>query len=414
MVKSVERPNVLFIAIDDLRPELGCYGRPVLSPNIDRLAATGTLFKRAYVQQALCKPSRASILTGRRPDATGVTDFTTGFRDAIPDAVTLPQHFMRHGYHARAFGKIFHNDDKASWSQPLFQSTLPQYRTKFGLDVLRWIQDDYRRIKYTWHLGNGKEKYKRAGGLPAEAPDVADNELRDGHMTEVALAALDAAAKRIDAGGAPFFLAVGYMKPHLPFVAPKNYFDLYDPDKIPVAANPFPPRDVPYFAMYNFNDMRHYYGVPKIGPVLEPQARRLKHAYYACVSYVDALIGRLLRRLDDHGLSDNTVVVLWGDHGWQLGEHGIWDKHTNFETSTHAPLILRVPGQKPGVTDALVEHVDIYPTLAEACGLPVPRELEGTSLLPLTQDPDRPWKSAAFSQYRREIPEHGTGMGYSM
>ncbi len=403
-----ERLNVLFIAVDDLRPELGCYGAPVQSPNIDGLAATGALFERAYCQVALCHPSRESLLSGRRPETTRVYAFDTSTRDVLPDVVMLPQHFKQHGYDARGFGKVFHKNDPRSWSVPAWKSDRPQYHTEFGRRVLRWIRDDYRRLTFTWELGDGHTKSKRMGGLPWEAPKVADSALREGHMTDEVLGVLDQVRTR------PFFLAVGYHKPHLPFVAPRRYFERYDPERIPLAPNPFPPEDAPAFAVYNFNDMRHYYGIPKIGPVLDDQARDLKLAYYACVSYVDAQIGRLLDALKRLGLAERTVVVLWGDHGWQLGEHGIWDKHTNFETSTRAPLIVRVPGQEPGRCAGLVEFVDVYPSLCDLCGLPQPQGLEGKSFGPLIRDPDEPWKEAAFSQYRRVIPGHGLGMGYSM
>jgi iduronate 2-sulfatase len=407
-LEAAQKSNVLFIAVDDLRPELGTYGKPVISPNIDGLGASATVFERAYCQQALCMPSRASLLTGRRPDSTKVYAFNPDFREALPDVVTLPQHFKQSGYVTRAFGKVFHNDDPRSWSEPLWKSKCTQYHTEHGKQVLQWIKEDYRQITYTWHLGDGIIKTKRAGGLPWEAPDVPDNHLREGNMTDKVVEVLGEVADR------PFFLAVGYHKPHLPFVAPKRYFDLYDRESIRLADNPNPPEDVPRCAMYNWNDMRHYYGVPKVGPMPDEQARDLIHAYYACVTYVDAQIGRLLAELDKLGLSENTIVVLWGDHGWQLGEHGMWDKHSNFETSTHAPLIVHVPGQKPGRTSALVEFVDIYPTLCELCDLPLDAGLEGTSFAPLIADPNRPWKQAAFSQYPRVIPGHGLGMGHSM
>lgn len=400
--------NVLFIAVDDLRPELSIYGKKVISPNIDRLAASGTVFERAYCQEALCMPSRASLLTGRRPDTTKVYAFTVDFRDTLPDVVTLPEHFKNHGYHTRAFGKIFHKDDPRSWSVPLWRSRCAAYHTERGKQVLQYIKDDFRRITYTWTLGEGITKTKRAGGLPWEAPDVADNQLRDGDITDQVLGVLDT----LEDG--PFFLAVGYHKPHLPFIAPKKYFDLYDPGELSLAENPFPPEDVPRCAMYNWNDMRHYYGIPKVGPVSDEEARELIHAYYACVSYVDAQIGRLLEKLDALDLRKNTVVLLWGDHGWQLGEHGMWDKHSNFETSAHAPLVVSVPGQEAGRTDALVEFVDIFPSLCDFCGLPASDGLEGTSFAPLVADPNRPWKSAAFSQYPRVVPGHGRGMGHSM
>ena len=410
-VASAETHNVLFIAVDDLRPELGCYGLPVKSPNIDRLASEGTLFERAYVQCALCMPSRASVLTGRRPDTTGVVDFSVRFRDVLGDVVTLPQHFKNHGYHAAAFGKIFHNDDPASWSEPLWKSRRAEYHTDFGKQVMEWTRADHRRLTYVWDLGDGITKTKRPGGLAWEAPDVPDNALRDGHIADAAIGKLEELKDK------PFFLAVGFHKPHLPFIAPKKYFDLYDPDQIEPASNPDAPEHAPKFATYNWNDLRHYYGIPDVGPVSAEQARDLKHAYYACVSYTDAQVGRLLDRLGELKLAKKTIVILWGDHGWQLGEHGMWDKHSNFETSTRAPLIIRVPGQTPGRSRALVEFVDMCPTLCELCDLPLDDGLEGLSFVPLIDDPNRPWKSAAFSQYRRVIPGYGQiarGMGYSM
>ncbi|MEO2007137.1 MAG: sulfatase [Pirellulaceae bacterium] len=403
--------NVLFIAVDDLRPELGCYGRPVHSPNIDQLAREGILFERAYVQCALCMPSRVSILTGRRPDTTGVVDFSVRFRDVMGDVVTLPQHFKNNGYHAAAFGKLFHRDDPVSWSEPLWQSNRQRYHTAFGNRVLAWTKEDHRRLTYVWDLGDGITKNKTPGGLPWETADVPDTALRDGHIADAAI------RKMKELKDSPFFLAVGFHKPHLPFIAPKKYFDLYDRAEIVPASNPFPPRNAPSFATYNWNDLRHYYGIPDVGPVSKEQALDLKHAYYACVSFTDAQVGRLLKSLDTLGLRNNTIVVLWGDHGWQLGEHGMWDKHSNFETSTHAPLIVRVPNGRAARTTALVEFVDIFPSLCELCDLPLDDGLEGRSFVPLLSNPDRQWKSSAFSQFRRVIPGYGKvarGMGYSM
>ena len=405
---AAKRPNVLFIAIDDLRPELSVYGKPVISPTFDRLAEEGTVFGRAYCQLALCMPSRASLLTGRRPDTTGVYAFNPDFRAALPDVVTLPEYFKKHGYHTQAFGKIFHNDDKRAWSVPLFKSRKPMYQSAKGKQVLEWIKEDWRKIKFTWHLGNEKIKNKRMGGLPWEVADVPDNEYGDGDINERAIATLREIKDK------PFFLAVGYFKPHLPFNAPKKYFDLYEDVEIEPAPNPFPPKDIPQCALYNWNDMRHYYGVPKVGPMPAAMARDLKKAYYACVTYVDTLLGRLLDELDRLELRENTIVIVWGDHGWQLGEHGMWDKHSTFETSAHVPLLISVPGQKAARTDALVEFVDIYPTLADLCGLPAPKGVEGTSFAPLVENADRTWKSAAFSQYPREIPGFGYGMGHSI
>ncbi len=287
--------NVLFIAVDDLRPELGCYGVPVVkSPHIDALAARGLVFNRAYCQQAVCNPSRVAVLTGLRPENSGVLDLPTHFRDKVPDAVALPQHFKAHGYTTRSFGKIFHTghgnrDDALSWSAPSVRPGVPG-----GAVVPK------------------KEKPKTTKGKPARvdnsnrpahaAPDVADDQLQDGQIAARAIETLR------ELKGKPFFLAVGFLKPHLPFVAPKKYWDLYDPKAIPLAPNQLPPRGAPAYASNNAGELRGYQGMPKQGPISEDEQRRLKHGYYACISYMDAQVGRLLAELDALGLRDNTVV----------------------------------------------------------------------------------------------------------
>lgn len=403
--------NVLFISVDDLRTELGCYGKEMVkSTNIDQLAETGTVFTRAYCQVALCMPSRASLLTGRRPDTTKVYDFSMRFRSTLPRVVTLPENFKKNGYHTQAFGKIFHNDDPQSWGVPLYKSKCEQYHSPEGRKVLEYIKSDHRKLTYLWDLGEGYTKKKRPGGLPWEAPNVPDYKLRDGDIANQAIKALNLVKDK------PFFLAPGFHKPHIPFIAPKKYWDLYDKKDISLADNPFPPEDVPQCAIYNWNDLRHYYGIPDVGPVSDEQALNLIHGYYACVSFIDAQIGRLIDELERLGLREKTIIIFWGDNGYQLGEHGMWDKHSNFETSVRCPLIISVPGQKTkGVkTNALVEFVDIYPTLCDLCGIPLIEGLEGISFKPLLEDPERPWKKAAFSQYARVIPGYGEGMGYSM
>lgn len=391
--------NVLFVAVDDLRPELGCYGvQGIHSPAIDALAARGTVFCRAYCQQAVCSPSRTSLLTGRRPDTTRVYDLETHFRPQLPDVVTLPQHFKQHGYHVQGLSKIYHPglDDPPSWSVPWWEPKAQQYADPEDLKALAEARKKAR--------AEGKD-VKRVRGPAWEAPDVADHALPDGLTADKAIEVLRQIKDR------PFFLAVGFLKPHLPFVAPKKYFDLYPPDKVKLAPNPNPPQDVPPIALHNWQELRAYNDIPKQGPLPESKARELVRGYYAATSYMDAQLGRVLAELESLGLKDSTIVVLWGDHGWQLGEHGLWCKHTNFEVAARAPLLFAVPGQKnPGAkTQALAEFVDIYPTLSELCGLPLPAGLEGTSLAPVLNDPQRPWKPAAFSQYPR-----GKVMGYSM
>jgi len=409
-----KRPNVLFIAIDDLRTELGCYGVPdAQSPHIDALARSGLTFDRAYCQQAVCNPSRASLLTGLRPDSAKVWDLVTHFRDTVPDVVTLPQYFKQHGYHAVGMGKIFHNTfpDPRSWSEPK-----PSPRGCHLYSKATRKRQAERRKKF---LAQGKTQawingYRR--GPATEAVDMPEEETYDGALGRLAIETLERVAGRDE----PFFLAVGFIRPHLPFVAPRKYWDLYNRDQLSLAADPHLPEGCPPMAMNTMYELRCYEDFlnsppPGKGLLTEVQARRLKHGYYACVSFIDALVGRLLAALARLGLADDTVVCLWGDHGWKLGELGSWCKQTNYEWDTRVPLIVRAPGAGVrGVhSNALVEFVDLYPTLAELCGLPLPDHLEGTSLAPLLAKPDRRWKSAAFSQFRRR---HGGEeyMGFAM
>ncbi len=387
------KPNVLFIAVDDLRPELNCYGRDYIkSPNIDRLAKMGMAFDRAYVQQAVCSPSRSSLMTGTRPDSTKVWDLVTHFRVAEPNIVTIPEHFKKNGYFVQGMGKIFHPgyDDPRSWSVEWQTPKAPTYAKLKTEDV------------------PDEDAQKSKGGPPFEAGEVADNFYKDGMVAELAVATLKTLAKKPE----PFFLAVGFAKPHLPFVSPKKYWDLYDPAKIQLAPNPYHPEDAPDWALTTSGELRNYTGTPAKGPMGDVLARQLKHGYYASVSYTDAQIGKVLDELDRQGLTKNTVIVLWGDHGWKLGEHGEWAKHSNFENDTNAPLLMYAPGMKASNkhSKALVEFVDIFPTLSELAGLPLPTHLEGVSFKPLLDKPDMPWKPAAFSQY----PRGKERMGYSM
>lgn len=399
--------NVLFIAVDDLRPELGCYGTPkIKSPNIDRLASHGLVFNRAYCQQAFCNPSRSSLLTGRRPDTTKVYDLVVNFREALPDVVTLPQFFKQQGYLSQGIGKIYHNkmDDTVSWSVPHSdpQTEGPIYGPK-GRKATHDRMVEARAAGKPWRWEDGVK------GPFYDDPEIADNALPDGVTAERAVAALKTLKDK------RFFLAVGFHKPHLPFVAPKKYWDLYSEKDLLLAPNPLPGKNTPAFALNDWTaELRGYIGIPAVGDLAEREARKMIHGYYAAISYVDAQIGKVLDELDRLGLRQNTIIVLWGDHGWHLGDHGLWGKQTNFEKATRSPLIVSVPGQKAAKTDALVELVDIYPTLVELCGFPVPAGLEGTSFSPLLKDPKRSWKKAAFSQQPREIHGYGDGMGYTL
>ncbi|MGB7156429.1 MAG: sulfatase [Tepidisphaeraceae bacterium] len=396
---SSKKPNVLFIAIDDLRPQLACYGESQMkTPNIDALARTGLIFNRAYCQQAVCSPSRISLLTGRRPDTTKIYDLQTHNRKTMPDVVTLPQHFKNNGYHSQGFGKIFHGglDDEPSWSVPHTPNRAPQYCSP---EILAAVK---KKGAEGWEQG-GRNK-----GPAWEIAECEDNALCDGWVTDRAIEALRQAKDK------PFFLAVGLEKPHLPFVAPKKYFDLYPPESIKLPPDMKAPDGAPQLALTNYAELRAYDGVPKgREPFSDEFAKNLIRGYYAAVSYADAQVGRLLEALDELELRDNTIIILWGDHGYQLGEQNLWCKHTNFENSTRAALILSTPDQPyPGVkTEALVELVDVYPTLCRYAGLKEPDGLEGKSLKPLVDAPSRPWKPAAFSQYPR--PDKQV-MGYSI
>lgn len=426
---QARRPNVLFIAVDDLRPELGAYGNTVIkTPNIDRLAASGVTFVQAYVQQAVCNPSRASLLTGLRPDSLQVWDLQTEMRSHVPDVVTLPQYFAQHGYATTAIGKIEHNrfPDDRSWSIP-----------KMYLDGFPFDAD----AVYAGEEGLVTQAKRRAGILASRQPyqnrdrfgeyylkaqatesaDVPDDAYYDGAQTTAALAKIGELAK----SNAPFFFGIGYYRPHLPFNAPKKYWDLYDRSAIPLATNPFVPKGSPLMAVNNMRELGGYTDFknavhPTQGSLTEAESRLLKHGYYASVSYVDAQIGRLLNRLEELGIAGNTIVVLWGDHGWKLGEHNSWTKMTNFDIDTRAPLLLRAPGRsRPGTRlNQMVEFVDIFPTITELAGLPVPAGLEGVSAVPLLAAPNRPWKKAVFSQFLRDgiwvAPDGIPYMGYSV
>jgi len=416
--------NVLFIAIDDLRPQLGCYGTPyMVTPNIDSLAEQGTVFLRNYCQQAVCNPSRASLLTGLRPDSTGIYDLKTHFRKYRPDVVTLPQYFKQNGYHTQGLGKIFHGglDDPQSWSVPHWR---PKASTYVDEKILAQLEADteaalargqvLRKFALETDPKTGTvlklSSRKAVHGPVWEGPDCPDNQLADGKTADMAIGLLNEYNKNKNQ---PFFLAVGFIRPHLPFVAPKKYFDLYPPESIPLADNQFVPEGAPKYAFPWPEEPRVYIDVPAEGPIPEQKQREIIRAYFACASYIDAQVGRIMDELERLGMRDNTVICLWGDHGWHLGENSVWGKMTNFEEATHSPLIISAPHQnrKGGRTTALTEFVDIYPTLCDLSGLSLPPGLEGTSLAPLMEATDRPWKKAAFSQ---DNSRRNGIMGYTM
>ena len=386
--KPGQKPNILFIAVDDLRmAAMGAYGvTQAKTPNMDRLAADGVVFERAYCQYPICMPSRASLMTSMR---------TVGRRaDQGPskDAVTLGRHFRNHGYTAVANGKIYHTvaDSADSWSEPPWR--VYDYEVETEGDWGKYHFDKiWRHPESQNHIsGLGRGPYR-------EAADVDDYDYEDGKVVQKSLEDL----QRLSQKDGPFFLAVGFHRPHLPFNAPKRYYDLYDPDAMDLADNRFAIANQPG-SLRNSGEIRNYSQIDG-WPADEAFHRQARHAYFACVSYVDALIGKLLDALKSLGLYDNTVIVLWSDHGWLLGEHNFWGKHNTLSESIQTPLIVRAPGYKMGArSNALVELLDIYPTLCELAGLPFPDShgLEGKSFVPLLEDPHRPWKEAVFSQYQ--------------
>ncbi|NOX55458.1 MAG: sulfatase [Planctomycetes bacterium] len=375
-----ERPNVLFIGVDDLRPEMNCYGvRNMVTPNFDRLARRGVLFDRAYCNIAVCGASRASIMKGIRPTPTRFTSYKTWAMKDAPDVPSLPLVFKQHGYHTVSNGKVYHNrtDDPDAWSEP-------PWRPKTS--SIWWALPENRKLATGF----------RQRGPAYEAADRPDEIYPDHQICNKTLADLRRLAK-LDQ---PFFLACGFYRPHLPFVAPKRYWDLYPEEEVKLPDNMFFPRDLPQVFNYTWGELRAYHGIPKRGPVSEKTARQLIRGYHACVSFIDRQIGRLLDELERLGLDDNTIIVLWGDHGWQLGEHGFWCKHTNFEVATRVPLIVVAPGVDGGrVCRRLVEYIDIYPTLCDLVGLPQPRHLQGKSLRPLLTNVVATHKDAIFTRF---------------
>lgn len=428
--KDVAKPNILFISIDDLRPTLGVYGDSIaVTPNIDQLASEGMTFRQTFTQVAVCAPSRASLMTGIRPDSTRVWHLGDKFRDINPNAVTMPQYFSKFGYHTVNLGKIFHNymPDSISWDEP-------------DLRPVRYLKPDWlKRDGETFYISeevNRSQAHKRDSLLklrpvryadgwntgPAwEAAEVHDTMYYDGAQTKLAKKTLTRLAKK----DKPFYMGLGYFRPHLPFAVPKKYWDLYDPEQIPLANNQNVPENAPNHTMNSMYELRHYDGFNHIGHpqstfrMSQDTSRVLKHGYYASASYVDALIGNLIAHMKNIGIYENTVIILWGDHGWKLGDHNSWGKMTNYNIDLQVPMIIRYPNQenRGAQTFELTELIDIFPSLCEIAGIEVPDYMQGTSFIPLIKNPEREWKAAAFSQFHRR-PRHSKDgkryMGYSM
>lgn len=369
-----EKPNILFIAVDDLRPELNIYGADqIKSPNLDQLAAEGFKFNRAYCNIPVCGASRASLLSGARPTLNRFIGFPSKKDEDYPEATSLPMHFKNNGYTTISNGKVYHHayDDSLAWDEIWHANSSPRgYQSEENLRL---------------------NSVKGQRGYPFEAYEAEDNDYPDGMVAAKGIENL----RKLKDSDKPFFLALGFHKPHLPFVAPKKYWDLYDRNEISLPESYVQPDNIPALAFDNHDvngnyEHRRYYGMPEEGPLHEDTAKILIHGYYACVSFVDAQIGRVINELEELDMADNTVIILWGDHGWNLGEHMLWCKHTTFETGTHSPLMIKVPGMTRGKqTDAITEFVDIYPSLCDLAGLGKPAHLEGESFVPLIEGKKR-------------------------
>lgn len=392
-----KKPNILFIAVDDLKPVTGAYGDKLAkTPGLDKLAAEGIMFMNSYCQQAVCAASRASLLTGMHPDKTRVWDLVTDFRQVNPKAVSLPQYLRQNGYETTAMGKIFHKTsagpghDSPSWSIPYSDP-----------DCKTYVMDN--KI-------NDKGK-----GAATECADVPDSAYHDGKMTDLAIKMLG----KLSRSNKPFFFAVGYLKPHLPFVAPKKYWDLYDRNMFTIAPFQKQSHDSPEIAYHVSSELKSYTDIPDFDsystnsskwlPV--KKQKELIHGYYAAMSYTDAQILRLLSELEKLGIRKKTIVVVWGDHGWHLGDHGLWNKHSNFEQATHTLLMMSVPEMKQGIKPVtMCEFTDIFPTLCDLAGIEKPNYLDGVSLLPAMDKPEINLRVYSMSQY----PRGKDKMGYSI
>ena len=383
---AASKPNVLLICVDDLKPLIGSYGDPLAkTPNIDRLAKRGVQFDAAYCNQAVCSPSRNSLMTGLRPQTIGIYDLPTNFRKAVPDAITVAQHFRASGYRTEAMGKIMHKghgnvEDAASW-------TIPHWLPKASTYAL----PESTQVKRSGRNGDR--------GTATENADVADDFYGDGQLALHAVERLQNAAQKPDE---PFFIAVGFIRPHLPFIAPKKYWDLYPDAAIPMPKVTTIPEGAPEYAGQFGGELRQYSDIPEKGDLDDDLTRKLIHGYFAATSYMDAQLGLVLDALDKSGQADNTIIVLWGDHGWHLGDHRFWCKHTNYEQAARIPLIVAAPGKAAGgKTSSIVETVDLYPTLAELAGLPAPQGLDGVSFAKVVADPAAKTRDSITHVYPR-------------
>lgn len=403
------RYNVLFIAIDDLRPSLGIYGDSLAhTPNLDDLARSSLIFDSAYVQSATCSPSRASLMTGLRPDRLQIyySNATTRMvQDSVATSRTLNGHFQANGYETIGIGKIYHKaeDTESGWSRSVVDHSVSEaFNASFGmLSKEGFLKASAWEARYP-----GTRR-----GYPWEAADVPDEAYPDGLNARYAMLQLH----RFKDSGKPFFMVLGFRKPHLPFACPKRYWDLYDQEALPLPERTKPPDLSPPFAINNSGELRNYPDMPQgKEPFTESQVRHLIHGYYACVAYIDSLVGQVIGTLEQTGLARNTIVVVWGDHGYKLGTYGQFNKHTNFEIDTRVPLLVRVPGLPGGQrTQAIVETIDIFPTLAELTETPELAGIDGQSFARIIERPESSFRGASIQQFPRKFKGRSL-MGYAV
>lgn len=402
-----EKPNVLLIMVDDLKPAIGAYGdETAITPEMDKLASEGIRFDAAYSNQAVCAPSRYNLMLGSRSTSTGIYNFGRNPRDFYPNATTLPQYFKENGYHTEAMGKVYHighntYDDSASWSVPSYHDKVIEYNDPESTPGNEMTREEALFSNKGWDFARSLKR-----GAAWESPDVADTAYADGRVAARAKKRLQELSSNSDK---PFFLAVGFARPHLPFSVPQKYWDMYNPEELPMPQIEEMPEGAPEFAGKTGGEIAQYTPVDEYDgeePYPEELKRNLIHGYYAGVSYSDTQIGKVLDELKKQGLDENTIVVLWGDHGFHLGELNIWTKHVNYEKANRIPIMIKAPGvTEPGTsTGQLTETVDLYPTLADLAGLSIPdteQPLDGESLVPVLKDPKTRVSDYAYHAYPR-------------
>ena len=406
-----QKPNIILILVDDLKPNLGIYGDDFSkSPNIDQLAREGIRFNLAYANQAVCVASRYNLMLGKRSTSTGLYRFGVNFRTIYPAMETLPQIFKNNGYHTESIGKVYHvghgnTNDTESWSVPHYNDKVIEYLV-LESNNRELTREEALFENYNLYAEEKIDIKTLPRGAAWESPDVLDDAYADGRVARQAINRLRLLSENQTQ---PFFLAVGFVRPHLPFSAPKKYWDLYDKDQIPLPKFESPPEGAPKFAVKKGGEINNFKPIDPSSnkPYKNELKRNLIHGYFASISYMDEQMGRLMREIKRLKLDENTIIVLWGDHGWHLGDHGIWTKHTNYEQATRIPLIIKAPGVTNENTfcDQTVETVDLYPTLTALANLDrkIPtHNLDGKNLSPLLKDPSYLVKDHIYHSFIRQ------------